>query len=87
MGGRIKLSSCPQASTRHQSSKGQRYDKWIKQARRHERWSAQMIKQADATFQEVFSQARLHQVTTLVFFLHSSPPLHEWRTGHHCAAW
>ena len=36
----------------------QRYNnKWIKQARRHERWWAQMIEQTDATFQEAFSQA------------------------------
>ena len=32
------------------------YDRQIKLAMRHERWQAQMVKQADATFQEVFSQ-------------------------------
>ena len=38
----------------------QRYNnKQIKQARRHQRWWAQMIKQTDATFQEVFSQVSL----------------------------
>ena len=36
---------------------GQRYDdKWIKKDRRYTRWQAWMIKQTDATFQEVFSK-------------------------------
>ena len=64
-------------------------DRWIKLARRHERWTAQMVKQADATFQEVFSPGKLgqlYQVTALVHLLHSSPPLHEWSTCHCHAA-
>ena len=54
------------------------YDnKQIKQARRHERWQAQMVKQTDATFQEVFSQVSLaNSVKILPWCFSSTVPLH-----------
>ena len=56
----------------------QRYnDRWIKLARRHDMWQAQMVKQADATFQEVFSWASLADSIKLLSWCKSSAvPLH-----------
>ena len=61
----------------------QRYDhKQIKQARRHERQQAWIIKQTNATFQEVLSKfGRFHQVTALINFYGSAPLLYEWNNS------
>ena len=87
-GGRIGLPPSPQASTRFQSIQisagvwvGPRKHKYSlkdmmiggsKLARRHDRWWALMVKQADATFQEVFSQANLATLSS--YCLGASPP-------------
>ena len=63
----------------------QRYDdRQIKLARRHERWQAEIVKQADATFQEV---SPMQAWLTLSSYCLGEcplqfPPLHEWSAGH-----
>ena len=56
----------------------QRYgDRWIKLDRRHERQQSWMVKQADATFQEVFSQMSLANSSKLLpWCISSAVPLH-----------
>ena len=52
-------------------------DRWIKQARRNERCQAKIVKQADATFQEVFSQVSLaDSIKLLPLCIPSAVPLH-----------
>ena len=54
----------------------QRYNRQIKQARRHEKWGAWMVKQTDATFQEVFSQVSLaDSIKLLPWCISSTVPL------------
>ena len=55
-----------------------RYEDWhIRLARKHEKWQAQMAQEADATFQEVFSQTNLtDSVKLLSQCVSSAVPLH-----------